>query len=135
MIGMNTMSRSTRKPTICICENKGADQLCSNCTADRRRCFRSTDSIIPLLIIPKISSFQPNSVTVQAGLCRAWSEFQIVDISYESSNHRFRMHYGNFLLKVSICYHDFSQSFKKHSESCRCYNHTCAEPFVLLSSQ
>ena len=22
------------KPTICICETKGADQLCSNCTAD-----------------------------------------------------------------------------------------------------
>ena len=25
------MRRRIRKPTICICENKGADQLCSNC--------------------------------------------------------------------------------------------------------
>ena len=25
-----------RKPTICICENKGADQLRSNCEADER---------------------------------------------------------------------------------------------------
>ena len=30
------------------CENKGADQLCSNCTADRRLCFRHKDSAIPL---------------------------------------------------------------------------------------
>ena len=28
-----------RKPDICLCENKGADQLCSNCEADRRLCF------------------------------------------------------------------------------------------------
>ena len=27
------MSRYTRKQTICICKTKGADQLCSNCTA------------------------------------------------------------------------------------------------------
>ena len=30
------MSRLMGKPTICICENKGADQLCSNCEADQR---------------------------------------------------------------------------------------------------
>ena len=35
------MSRIMRKPDFCICENKGADQLCSNCTADHQRlCFR-----------------------------------------------------------------------------------------------
>ena len=28
-----------RKATICICENKAADQLCSNCTADQRLYF------------------------------------------------------------------------------------------------
>ena len=47
------MSRHIRKPTICICENKGADQLCSNCTADQRFCFRNTDSTVPLLLISK----------------------------------------------------------------------------------
>ena len=35
-----------RKPDFCLCENKGADQLCSNCEADQRLCFRYTDSTI-----------------------------------------------------------------------------------------
>ena len=34
------LSHITRKPAFCICENKGADQLCSNCIADQRLCFR-----------------------------------------------------------------------------------------------
>ena len=29
-----------RKPDFCICENKAADQLCGNRTADQRLCFR-----------------------------------------------------------------------------------------------
>ena len=33
-----------RKPTICICENKDADQLRGNREADQRLCFRYTDS-------------------------------------------------------------------------------------------
>ena len=40
------MSVRIRKPTICICENKGADQLRRNCEADRRLCFRYTDSTL-----------------------------------------------------------------------------------------
>ena len=36
-------------PTICIGENKGADQLCGNREADQRLCFCFTDSSIPLL--------------------------------------------------------------------------------------
>ena len=38
-----------RKPAFLICENKGADQLRSNCTADQRLCFRYINSTIPLL--------------------------------------------------------------------------------------
>ena len=34
------MSHRMGKPTICIGENKGADQLRSNCEADQRLCFR-----------------------------------------------------------------------------------------------
>ena len=41
------------KPTICIGKNKGADQLCSNCKADQRLCFRYMDSTIPLLSKPE----------------------------------------------------------------------------------
>ena len=44
------MSLVMRKPMFCICENKGADKLHSNCEADQRLCFRYMDSIIiPLL--------------------------------------------------------------------------------------
>ena len=46
-----------RKPLICIGKNKGADQLCSNCEADRRLCFCYTDSTLPLLHKFEISSF------------------------------------------------------------------------------
>ena len=51
------MSRLMGKPTICIGENKGADQLRSNCEADQRLCFRYLDSTIPLLLKSEISSF------------------------------------------------------------------------------
>ena len=61
------------KPTICICENKDADQLRGNREADQRLCFRYTDSTIPLLLKSEISSFLPDSVTVQLDLCRTCS--------------------------------------------------------------
>ena len=38
------------KPTICICENKDADQLRGNRKADQHLCFHYTDSTIPLLL-------------------------------------------------------------------------------------
>ena len=50
------MSHRMGKPTICIGENKGADQLRSNCEADQPLCYRNTDSTIPLLSTSKISS-------------------------------------------------------------------------------
>ena len=43
------LSPVMRKPAFCICENKGADQLRGNREADRRLCFRYTDSAISLL--------------------------------------------------------------------------------------
>ena len=48
------------KPAICIGENKGADQLRSNCEADQRLCFRYKDSTIPLVSKSKI--FQPLTI-------------------------------------------------------------------------
>ena len=45
------LSHCMGKPTICIGENKGADQLRSHCEADQRLCFRYTDSTIFLLSI------------------------------------------------------------------------------------
>ena len=67
-----------RKPTICICENKDADQLRDNREADQRICFHHMDSTIPLLLISKVSSFWLYAVTVQPGLCRTLSKTQIV---------------------------------------------------------
>ena len=44
------------KPTICIGENKDADQLRGNREADLHLSFRYRDSTIPLLSKSKISS-------------------------------------------------------------------------------
>ena len=46
---LGSMSLVMRKPDFCICENKDADQLRSNCAADQRLCFSYIDSTIPLL--------------------------------------------------------------------------------------
>ena len=56
------MIHHIRKPTICICENKDADQLCSNL------CFHNMDSTIPLIPKSEISSFWPSSEAAQAGV-------------------------------------------------------------------
>ena len=47
-----------RKPDFCLCGNKGADQLRSNCEADQRLCFRYTDSTLSLYFfyIPKFQA-------------------------------------------------------------------------------
>ena len=66
------------KPTICIGENKGADQLRGNREADQRLCFRYSDSTIPLLLKSEISSLLLFSVTVQVGLCRTCSETRLL---------------------------------------------------------
>ena len=48
------------KPVLCICENKGADQLHSNRAADKSLCFGfivSKDSKIPLFPNLKFHAF------------------------------------------------------------------------------
>ena len=52
-----SMSLCMRKPTICIGENKDADQLRGDREADQRLCFRYKDSTLPLLLKSEISSF------------------------------------------------------------------------------
>ena len=101
------MSRRMGKPTICIGENKGADQLRSTCEADRRLCFRCTDSIILLLPKSEISSFYPASVTVQAGLCQTLSEPKLLVFSRTSSYLTSTQHsgvptYGTFCPYVDV---------------------------------
>ena len=96
-------------PTTCIGENKGADQLRSNCEADQRLCFRNKDSTIPLLSESKISSLYPSSVTVQSGLCRTWSEPKLLVFSrtgsfmYIAKRQRCRLQCNNHIPKKLIC--------------------------------
>ena len=46
-----------RKPDFRLCESKGSDQLCSNCTVDPHLCFCYMDSTISPLLKSEISSF------------------------------------------------------------------------------
>ena len=62
------------KPTICIGENKDADQLRGNREADQCLCFRYSDSTIPLLLKSEISSFLLFSVLVYPDLYQTCSE-------------------------------------------------------------
>ena len=77
----NNLSRLVRKPTICIGENKDADQLRGDREAVLRLCFRYTDSTLTLLLKSKISSFKPASAAVQAGLCQTCSETTLLVFS------------------------------------------------------
>ena len=74
------------KPTICIGENKDADQLRGNREADQRLCFRYLDSTIPLLLKSEISSFQLFSVMVQSVLCWTCSETTLLVFPRDGSN-------------------------------------------------
>ena len=56
-----------------IRENKGADQLHGNRTADQRLCFRYIDSSIPKFEISSLYSYS-SSVLAQPGYCQTWSE-------------------------------------------------------------
>ena len=75
-----------RKPTICICENKDADQLRGNREADQRLCCHYIDSTVLLLSKSEISSLLPSSVAAQPGLCRTRSETRILVFSCRGSN-------------------------------------------------
>ena len=50
------MTRIVKKTALCICENKGADQLCGNREADQGLCFPYIASTILLFPKYKISS-------------------------------------------------------------------------------
>ena len=80
------MSRLMGKPTICLGENKDADQLRGNRKADQRLCFCYSDSTIPLLLKSDISSFWLFSVLVQDGFCRTCSETTLLVFPRGGSN-------------------------------------------------
>ena len=84
------MSHLMGKPTICICETKGADQLRIFAVTAKLIsaliCFRYTDSTIPLLSKSKIFKLYSFSVTVQVGLCLTCSETTLLVFPRGGSN-------------------------------------------------
>ena len=97
------------KPTICIGENKDADQLRGNREADQCFCFRYSDSTIPLLLKSEISSFWNFSVLLQTGLCRTCSETTLLVFPRDGSYRGFAVspkccHPGTFRPYISSIY-------------------------------
>ena len=78
IISITKMCDVMRKPTFCMCQNKGADH---------HFCFGYIDSTMSLLSKSKISSLLPSSVLVQLGLCWTWSETTMLVFSYQASCH------------------------------------------------
>ena len=71
---LSHLSRALRKLDFCLCENKGPDQLRSNCEADQHLCFLYTDSTLSLLLKSEFQASSLHSEDVQASLCQNWSE-------------------------------------------------------------
>ena len=65
---MNNLSHCIRKPTKCLGENKGADQLRSNCEADQCLCFRYMDNNF-FFLLSKFQNFQLLAIFCD---CTAW---------------------------------------------------------------
>ena len=79
------------KPKICLGENKGADQLRSNCEADQRLCFRYSDITVPLLLKSEIqdsSSFLRLYRSVYVGPGRkphCWFSHEVAHMFYSDN--------------------------------------------------
>ena len=65
--------------------NKGADQPAYLCSLIRAFIFHCLDSLVPLVSIPKISSFKLASVGEQAGLRLTWSQTPKTGFSWRGS--------------------------------------------------
>ena len=101
-----------RIPAFCNYENKGADQLHSNCTADQRLCFRYINSTIPLLPKYEISSHLSSFVTVQPGLCRTWSKPRRQVFSRRGSCITHEKITLSFNLQTGLCIHPHGQNVR-----------------------
>ena len=62
----NQESHVMRRSAFYTCENKGTDQLCGNCAADQRLCFRyiHVDSTIPPF---SKSEFDDSTLVISCG--------------------------------------------------------------------
>ena len=81
------------KPTICLGENKDADQLRGNREADQRLCFRYSDSTILFYLYPK---FQASSffLCLYRPVCvgpvrkpHCWFSHEVAHIMHKGTKH------------------------------------------------
>ena len=115
------LSRAVRKPDFCLCENKGADQLCRNCTADQGLCFRYMDNMFPFLLKYKISSFQPFSVTVQTRLCQSWSKTPKTCFHASGLNSRQKKRSSSWLFTSTTLYEEPKVCLRDTTHTCMDY--------------
>ena len=87
------LSRAMRKTDFCLCENKGADQLRTNCEADQRLCFRYTDAQSFLLRMYRPVCVRPDRKPRRPVFSRRGSLYKISDSSarYRFSGHLSRL--------------------------------------------
>ena len=123
------MSRVVRKPAFCICENKDADQLCSNCTADQRLCFRYSDSTIPVLT-SSIQMFKP--LAILCGCTARFVSYLVGNPVDRFSHNEAQIIYGNDnLLPITTM---FSGQCRSFSRVCPTAVHTLRQSrFVIIT--
>ena len=59
-----------------ICKNKGADQLCGNCTADQHLCFRYTDRTAEIGTNLLETMMNIRYGEINRGYSSFWSEYE-----------------------------------------------------------
>ena len=65
------ISRAMTKPDLCLCRNKGTDQLRRNCETDQRLCFRYT-------IVQFLYFLNPNFRSLAICACTSWFVWDLV---------------------------------------------------------
>ena len=63
-----------RKPALCICKNKGVDQLRSNHPAEQRPCFSFIDTCSTIPLLPKSSKVVTSTAWFISGQ-KSWKGF------------------------------------------------------------
>ena len=89
-----------RKWDYCLCENKGAVQLRSNCEADQHLCFRYMDSTIPVLLKSDFTSFLAQWIQLKISVSPWFLKARIQNIF-----HRFKIDIKVKTLKHNILKH------------------------------
>ena len=100
---------SIRKPTIYMCENKDADQLCSNCTDDQLLLVY-TNRTIPLLLNSEISHLVPRLTFYQFMNTQTYVVFHYENMPMQYTEIFLALKIENFQLKNFDIFLIFAQN-------------------------